>query len=259
MLVLLSCFQLVAQDALRPLGSNVASAMLEAEPRPRNVGSNQFGRSLAMLGDVDGDKVPDVAIGAPADSIRGEDSGCVYLLSGRDGHVLSTIPGRGPGDRYGMEVARTVDFDGDDRADVAIRAGFPDGSTYSAVHCHSSRDGSRLPVVRIDTQSSGADVDADGVADVLVPDVDGATQPHLVRMLSGKDRRVLRTIKELRPLGNDEGFGQSAAWIGDVDHDGVSDVAVGCFERLARVTTTTSRCSLDAMLAASGISTPTGR
>ena len=47
-----------------------------------------FGTSIANLGDIDGDNIPDLAVGAPNDDDGGEDSGAVWILFMRsDGTV----------------------------------------------------------------------------------------------------------------------------------------------------------------------------
>jgi hypothetical protein len=39
-----------------------------------------FGRSVAIVGDVDGDDVNDIAIGAPRSDVEGVDAGRVYIF-----------------------------------------------------------------------------------------------------------------------------------------------------------------------------------
>ena len=92
---------------------------LEARPRPT---SENLGWDLTLAGDQDGDGHTDLFVGAPA-----EDSGRVYLLSGKDGTVLRTYAPREEGGSFGWYVARLDDLDGDGRADLAVGAPFARG------------------------------------------------------------------------------------------------------------------------------------
>ncbi|MCB9780139.1 MAG: FG-GAP repeat protein [Alphaproteobacteria bacterium] len=93
-----------------------------------------FGASLARGGDVDGDGVSDVLIGAPLD---GTDGGIVYLVkSGSLGAGVSaaTTPlgSSLAGELIGAEVAFSADLDGDDVPDLLI-AGSDGGGTGDGV------------------------------------------------------------------------------------------------------------------------------
>ena len=53
---------------------------------------DRFGSSAALLGDIDGDEVPEVLVGAPGDNSAGEDAGAVWLLHMRpDGSARSAV------------------------------------------------------------------------------------------------------------------------------------------------------------------------
>lgn len=75
--------------------------------------------------------------------------------------------------------------------------------------------------------SVGPDLDGDGFADIAVgaPGLKKGTSPlGGVLILSGRDFSVLHTLYGAQ---NGDGFGAALAWCGDVDHDGVADLAVG--------------------------------
>jgi hypothetical protein len=77
---------------------------------------------VAAIGDVTGDGVPDVGVGAPLADTNGLDSGSVRLYSGADGTLWYTIHGSGAGARFGAALACADDVDGSDVVDVAVGA-----------------------------------------------------------------------------------------------------------------------------------------
>ncbi|HKB15892.1 MAG TPA: integrin alpha, partial [Planctomycetota bacterium] len=77
------------------------------------VGLDAFGTSLANLGDVDGDGVPDFAVGAPQAANLGVTVGSVTVVSGANGAAILTVTGAGPGDTFGRAVATAGDMDAD--------------------------------------------------------------------------------------------------------------------------------------------------
>ena len=90
-----------------------------------------MGAAVAGLGDVDGDGVPDVAVGVPGKDIGGEDGsanvGLVYLFSGQTGALIRTLnhPDQGgaeAGAAFGSALANAGDVDGDEASDVLIGA-----------------------------------------------------------------------------------------------------------------------------------------
>lgn len=77
-----------------------------------------FGWALTGLDDVDGDDVPDIAVGAPADDTLARDGGAVYVFSGRTSEQLAVIHGATEGRRLGSAVAGVGDVNGDGVADL---------------------------------------------------------------------------------------------------------------------------------------------
>jgi hypothetical protein len=80
-----------------------------------------YALSHAAAGDVNGDGVPDFAVGAPFEDSGGTDAGCVTVISGT-GHVLRRITGSAATDLAGWSVAGPGDLDGDGLGDLFIGA-----------------------------------------------------------------------------------------------------------------------------------------
>jgi len=79
-----------------------------------------LGSGSARAGDLDGDGVDDLVVGAWSNSDIADKAGKVYVFSGRTGLVLTTLTGRVPGDTFGFDTAGMGDVDGDGRVDFLI-------------------------------------------------------------------------------------------------------------------------------------------
>jgi hypothetical protein len=193
-----------------------------------------FGSAVAVPGDVDGDGVPDLLVGAPL-ALGG--AGRVVLLSGADGAVLLDLPGAAAGQALGTSVDGAGDVDGDGIPDLI--AGAPGDSTAAsgagAAFLFAGADGSVLRVLlgdaafdRLGQSVAGlGDTDGDGVPDVAVgaPLNDAAgNKAGLVRVVSGADGSTLLTL--LGQHERDE-LGRLVARVGDADGDGLADLLLG--------------------------------
>jgi hypothetical protein len=164
---------------------------------------DQLGFSVASLGDLDGNGVAELAVGAVGDDSGGPDRGAVWVLfldpngtvaahqkisdtEGGFGGVLAD------GDAFGSSVAAIGDLDGDGITELAV----------------------------------GAAADDDGAADsgaiwVLFLDADG----------------TVRTAQKISAsqgafgglLHGGDAFGRSIAALGDLNQDGAPDLAVGAY------------------------------
>jgi hypothetical protein len=89
-------------------------------------GGDQFGSALAALGDLDGDGLPDFAVGARKSDEAGEDAGAVYVYRGRRGGPLpepaTVLRGPGSGALFGAALAGAGDLDGDGFPDLLVGA-----------------------------------------------------------------------------------------------------------------------------------------
>ncbi|MFQ5507142.1 MAG: hypothetical protein ACE5F1_20420, partial [Planctomycetota bacterium] len=92
--------------------------LLDLKPGPKGW---TFGTSVAGVGDVDGDKTPDLAIGAPW-STEGNGSGTVTLVSGKTGATLATFSGKKGETAFGGLLAAGGDVNRDGIPDLLVAA-----------------------------------------------------------------------------------------------------------------------------------------
>lgn len=161
-------------------------------------GACRFGISVAGAGDVDGDGVPDLLVGAD-----GEGAGRARLFSGATGGVIAEL-GDSDGcffSRYGASVCNLGDVDRDGVADFAVADPDDDldddmtkGQAPGSVRAYSGKTRRRLWVVTGDGHldnlgysiAPAGDVDGDGVGD-LVAEAHGGVSGHpYFRVYSGR-------------------------------------------------------------------------
>jgi VCBS repeat protein len=196
--------------------------------------SENLGWDLTLAGDHDGDGHPDLFVGAP-----GGASGRVYLLSGKDGTVLRTYVPRGSAGSFGWYVARLDDLDGDGHPDLVVGAPFARdarGESVGAAWAISSATGNELRHWEGTDRRGGfggvvarvADLDGDGKGEIAIaaPGTEDQTRtvPGEVRIYSSRTGKELRRWSGSQP---GELFGRMIIATGDLDGDGVDDVAIG--------------------------------
>ncbi len=189
---------------------------------------DQAGWAVADAGDVNGDGVHDVVVGAPG--ARGPGRATVY--SGATGAPLMQVHGHAEGDRFGYAVAGVGDLNDDGHGDIMVGAPGDDraGDNAGRVTVISGADGHRMLVLhgstgdRFGVGTDGtADVDRDGVEDLIVGARDaGPGQRGQVSVFSGASGAPFWVTDAARS-GVD--FGTFfVAGVGDLNGDGTPDV-----------------------------------
>ena len=226
-----------------------------------------FGSSLASLGDLDGDGINDLAVGATGDDTGGAYRGAVYVLMlNANGTVKSRVklanntnggPTLADADFFGRSVAALGDLDGDGVTDLAVGADRDNtnGTDRGAVHVLLlNANGTVKSSVKLASGTNGGpalantdnfgravtslgDLDGDGVTDLAVGasgDDTGGDNRGAVHVLllnaNGSvksSRRIAHQATGGLTLSNLDGFGGSVASLGDLDGDGITDLGVG--------------------------------
>jgi hypothetical protein len=191
-----------------------------------------LGTSVAAAPDFDGDGRTDFLLGVRGDDTNGTNSGVVHVFSGATDAFFVASFGDASGDAFGTSIAHVGDVNGDGLDDIAVGmpgsdVGAPDGGGFRVFSgatasvlfdFHGGAAGERLGT----HLGAAGDVDGDGRADLLAATGSGPLGRVLV--VSGGTQQVIYALVG-DPTGDD--FGRALTSIGDVDGDGVPDIAIG--------------------------------
>jgi hypothetical protein len=227
-------------DTLAPLATNAGRAEVRSgadgsllQSFVGDAAFDQLGFAVAFVGDVDGDGVSDLAVGAPFHDAGASNAGLVRVHSGATGALLLTLHGGAAGDRFGSALSGAGDIDGDGVPDLIVGAPGADGpdTDCGRVTAHSGADGSVLLSfthpgngASFGTAVAAGDIDADGVPDVVGGAPFASSSAGIVYVHSGADGALLHTFGG---TASADQFGSAVAVPGDVDRDGYDDVLIG--------------------------------
>ena len=229
-----------------------------------------FGSSLASIGDLDGDGIAELVVGAIGDDDNGSEAGAVWILfldevgfvkayqkiSLLEDEIAGSFV---TGDNFGSSLASIGDLDGDGIAELAVGAIGDDdnGSEAGAVWILFLDEVGFVKAYQkislLEDEFAGSfvtgdnfgsslasigDLDGDGIAELAVGaigDDDGAFDAGAIWILFlNPEGKVKQYQKISAAEGGFEGeldtfdrFGSSLASIGDLDGDGIAELAVG--------------------------------
>ena len=219
-------------------------------------GGSETGYSLAVLGDLDGDGVDDLVVGAYGDGTGGSYAGAAYVLSGPvSGDVdlssdAAIWTGESSNDFAGLTVRAPGDVDGDGLADVAIGAyGEGTGGSFAGAayllsgpaSAGGSLSGATAKLTGESANDSagtalggGIDVDEDGDHELIVgarANDAGGTDAGVAYLLLGpvSGTSSLADADSVMTGSSGDNAGYSVAGVGDIEGNGYGDLVVGAY------------------------------
>lgn len=221
--------------------------------------SGRLGYSVSDAGDVNGDGLADVVVGAYRET-TGTTSGAVYILFGKNNSATIDVSNLGDSgykiynsattSRLGTSVSQIGDLNGDGLADLLISGNNTNGRAYVVYGKTTTTDIDLANLtadqgfsmtgpsdVLIGKWVSAGDIDGDGIDDIMVSNSSSSlvsstyvvfgksitagttTSIDLTQIVTNNQGIIVKGISS-------ETFGNSISYIGDVNGDGLGDMLI---------------------------------
>jgi hypothetical protein len=226
------------------LSTSAADAMLTGE-----ASGDMAGGAITPAGDVNGDGITDLLVGAAQASYRGHEAGAAYLLLGPiESRSLTGAERRFAGetieDQAGARIAAGGDVDGDGKDDLLIGAPWAESASQGAAYLIlNAAQGDSIGLENADLilrgelsgdqagygVAVGGDLNGDGLADVVVgaPQAGGYGRVHVIHGDATPSGSLADDDATISGRANGDQAGHVVAWVGDVDWDGHQDLLIG--------------------------------
>ena len=202
---------------------------------------DNFGNAVVGVGDLDHDGNDDFIVSAPFhDGNSGQlldDFGRVYVVSGIDGSLLTTLTGDTESELFGFSIASASDIDGDGTNDFLVGAPGWNNGTDSLGRVYLFSGATFEEIRHFDGQSAddffgyavlgNLKLDSDQVSDIAVSAIghdSGFAENGRVYTYSGSDGHLFYIVDGQT---DNENMGECLASPGDINEDGYDDIVVG--------------------------------
>ncbi len=223
--------------------------------------SDSAGSHVAILGDMTGDGINDIAVGAPNRSVVASQAGSAYLVSGADTGNISLsnqseaqLYGNTAQEQMGFALSTAGDFNSDGNADWLVGAPGSSSGDHGNVYVLYGPVSGALDTSQADVQiegeqandeagwsiDGGRDITGDGFDDLLVGspshdktslDLDSG-RAYVVEG-SGLNPQVINLgdayVHQLTGESTRDEAGITVSFAGDIDGDGSEDMLVGAY------------------------------
>ena len=218
---------------------------------------DRFSREHDQAGDINGDGIIDLVVGARSDDDGATDAGAVYILfMNNDGTVQSNqkISATQGGftdtllanNFFGYGVAGIGDYDGDNIPDIAVSAPASTNIALYIIHLNSNgtvKSFVKNPNIMAQGLSAVGDINNDGRIDLVACDPrsnQGGIQRGAIQILFFDASSNVVSANSVHISSTQGGFGtgladndqfggREVAMLGDIDNDGTLEMAVGAF------------------------------